>query len=213
MALTALCPPSQMNGSGSIVVASWNICNGCNGGLESALTAMEAMDVNLGILMETKVTGGIYTQNLSGYSVITSDAPSAHQGGIAIFWQANKTYKVKDWRICGPNVLSFVIVMGSQRFYAVGCYIPPANLNTLPQVDQALNECPKRHTLLLLGDLNINLHAPRNKRDEWVAKVVEDIVGLTNLSKHFRQQSCDHTQGRWTWRMRRGRRWVTSQCD
>jgi hypothetical protein len=93
MALTASCPPSQTDGSGSIAVASWNIRNGCNGGLESALRAMEAMGVNLGILLETKLTGGIYTRNLSGYSVVASDTPSVHQGGVALFWRANKTYK------------------------------------------------------------------------------------------------------------------------
>jgi hypothetical protein len=86
MALTASHPPSRTDGSGSIAVASWNIRNGCNGGLESTLRAMEAMDVDLGILMETKITGGIYTQNLSGYSVVASDAPSMHQGGIVFFW-------------------------------------------------------------------------------------------------------------------------------
>jgi hypothetical protein len=167
---------------------------------------MEAMGVNLGILLETKLTGGIYTQNLSGYSVVTSDTPSTHQGGIALFWQANKTYEVEDWRICGPNVLSFVIVTGSQRFYAVGCYIPPTNLSTLPQVKQALNECPQGHTPLLIGDLNVNLCAPRDERDEQIAEVVEDVCGLTDLSKHFCQRSHGHTRGRWMWRMRRGRR-------
>jgi hypothetical protein len=198
MALTASHPPSQTDGSGSIAVASWNVRNGCNGGLESALRAMEAMDVNLGILMETKVTGGIYTQNLSGYFVVASDAPSAHQGGIAFFWQANKMYEVEDWHIRGPNMLSFVIVTESQRFYVVGCYIPPTNLNTLPQVKQALNECPKGHTPLLIGDLNVKLCAPRDKQDDRIAEVVEDICGLTDPSKHFRQQSRGHTQGRWT---------------
>jgi hypothetical protein len=127
---------------------------------------MEAMGVNLGILLETKLTGGIYTRNLSGYSVVAFNAPSAHQGGIALFWRANKTYKVKDWRICGPNMLSFVIVMGSQRFYAVGCYIPPTNLSTLAQVEQALNEFPQGHTPLLIGDLNFNLRTPRDERDK-----------------------------------------------
>jgi hypothetical protein len=105
MALAASCLPSRTDGSGSITVASWNIHNGCNGGLESALRTMEAMDVDLGILMETKVTGRIYTQNLSGYSVVASKAPSTHQGGIAFFWRANKTYKAKDWRIRGSNAL------------------------------------------------------------------------------------------------------------
>ncbi len=78
-------------------------------------------------------------------------------------------------------------VMGSQHFYAVGFYIPPNNLRTLPQVKQALGKCVKVHTPLLFEDLNINLCAPRDERDEQTAEVVEDVCGLTNLSKHFRQ--------------------------
>jgi hypothetical protein len=81
---------------------------------------MEGMGVDLGILLEIKVTDGIYTQKLSGYSVAASNAPSAHQGGIALFWQPNKLYEVKDWQIHGPNVLTFVLVTGSQRFFCCG---------------------------------------------------------------------------------------------
>ncbi len=94
----------------------------------------------------------------------------------------------------------FVIVTGSQCFFAMGCFILPNS--TLPQVEQALYECPKGHTPLLIRDLNINLCAP-----------VEDVCGLTDLFKHFLEQSCGHTWGRWTWRMRRVRRWVTYQWD
>jgi hypothetical protein len=112
-----------------------------------------------------------------------------------------------------PCYLGSILVSASRRFYVVGCYIPPTNLSTLPQVKQALNKCLQGHTPLLIGDLNVNLCAPRDERDERITEVAEDICGLTNLSKHFLQQSCGHTQGRWTWRMRRGRRWVTSQCD
>jgi hypothetical protein len=57
---------------------------------------MEAMGVDLGILLETKLMGRIYTQNSSGYSVVASDAPSAHRDGIALFWRANKMYDVED---------------------------------------------------------------------------------------------------------------------
>ncbi len=106
-----------------------------------------------------------------------------------------------------------MIITGSQCFYIVGCYIPPNNLRPLPQVKQALNECPKRLTPLLIGDLNVNLCAPWDERDERIAVVVEDDCGLTNLSNCFRQQSHSHRQGRWMYRMKRGRRWVTSQCD
>ena len=215
MATTASRPPSRADGRGSIAVASYNIRSGRNGGLESALRAMEAMDVDLGVLLETKLTGGIYTRSSSGYSVVASDAASAHQGGIALFWRPDKSYEVEDWRVRGPNVLSFVLVTGGQRFYAVGCYIPPNDLSTLPHVVQAWNECPAGHTPapVLLGDLNINLRAPRDDRDEQIAEEVEDVMGLSDLSKHFLQRSRGLTRGRWTWRMRRGGRWITSQCD
>jgi hypothetical protein len=137
MAETASCPPSRVDGSGSIVVASYNIRNGRNGGLESACWAMAAMGVDLGIFQETKITDGIYTRLSSGYSVVASNALSVHQGGIALFWRPNKSYEVKDWRVRGPNVLSFVIVTGGARFYAVGCYIPPKDLSTLATIVQA----------------------------------------------------------------------------
>ena len=174
---------------------------------------MDGIGADLGILMETKVTDGIYTQKLSGYSVVASNAPSAHQGGIALFWQPNKLYLVEDWRIRGLNVLTFVLVMGSCQFYAVGCYIPPNNLSTATTIEKAWNECPRRHVSLLLGNLNVNLRSPRDKRDKQIAEVVEDVIGLTDLSRHFQQHSCGSVRGRWTWRMRRGRRWVSSQCD
>jgi hypothetical protein len=60
MAETEPCTPSQADGNGSIAVATYNTHSGCNGGLESALRSMEGMGINLGILLETKVTDGIY---------------------------------------------------------------------------------------------------------------------------------------------------------
>jgi hypothetical protein len=182
MAETAPCTPSRADGSRSIAVATYNIRNGRNGGLESALRAMEGIGADLGILMETKVTDGIHTQNSSGYSVVAPNTPSAHQGGIALFWQPNKLYVVEDWRIRGPNVLTFVLVTGSYRFFAVGCYIPPNNLSTLTMIEQAWNKCPRGHIPLLLGNMNVNLHSPRDKRDEQIAEVVEDVMSLTDLS-------------------------------
>jgi hypothetical protein len=91
------CMPSRADGSGSIAVAMYNIHSGCNGGLESALRAMEGMGIDLGILLETKVTDGIYTQKSSGYLVTALNAPSAHRGEIALFWQPNKSYMVEGW--------------------------------------------------------------------------------------------------------------------
>jgi hypothetical protein len=38
-------------------------------------------------------------------------------------------------------------------------------------------------------------------------------MALIDMSNHFRQWRGTRSQGRWTWRMRRGRWWVSSQCD
>jgi hypothetical protein len=51
------------------VLASFNIQSGRNGGLEAALRAMDQLGVDIGFLMETKLTGGIYTRHSLGYDV------------------------------------------------------------------------------------------------------------------------------------------------
>ncbi len=70
----------------------YNIRSGRDGGVESALQAMDGIGADLGIPMETKVTDGIYTRKSSGYSIVVLNTPSTHQGGIALFWQPNRTW-------------------------------------------------------------------------------------------------------------------------
>jgi hypothetical protein len=74
--------PSRPDGSGSVSFASFNIQSGRNGGLEGALRAMDQLGVDIGFLLETKLTGGIYTRYSSGYSVLASTATSVRQGGL-----------------------------------------------------------------------------------------------------------------------------------
>ncbi len=60
----------------SFAVALYNLRSGRNGGLESALRAMAEIDIDCGILVETKITTGIYTRFLSSYNVFMSNAVS-----------------------------------------------------------------------------------------------------------------------------------------
>ena len=55
---------------------TYNIRNGHNGGLKSALRGMSKDNINLGIFHETKGTDGIYTRGSDGYSVVATDTPS-----------------------------------------------------------------------------------------------------------------------------------------
>jgi hypothetical protein len=79
----------------SFAVALYKISGGQNGGLESAMRAMAEMDIDFGILVETKITTGIYTCFLSGYNVFASNADSVQQGGIALIWKPKKLYEIK----------------------------------------------------------------------------------------------------------------------
>ena len=105
---------------------------------------MAATGVDLGIFTETKITDGIYTRFSSGYNVTASNAISARQGWIALFWRDNEIYEVEEVATHGPNVLTFELVTGQMRYYVVGAYIPPSDLGTtLTHIQQAWSECPR----------------------------------------------------------------------
>ncbi len=107
-------------------------------------------------------------------------------------------------------MLLFQLILGATRWYIMGCYILPNDLTTLTHVKQAWQACPRGCLPILLGNLNVNLAAPRNKRDKMIAQQV-DAMALVDMSSHFCQCCGRNSGGRWTWRMRRGRHWVSSQ--
>ena len=206
-------PPSRADGRGSFSVATYNVRCGRNAGLESALRAMAATGVDLGIFTETKITDGVYTRFSSGYNVTASNAVSACQGGIALFWRENELYEVEEVATRGPNVLTFELVTGQMRYFVVGAYIPPSDLGTtLAHIQQAWSECPRGCEPLLLGDLNANLINPRDEREDGIAEQT-DIMNVVDMGRHFRQRRRRRCRGRWTWRMRRGEKTISSQCD
>jgi hypothetical protein len=212
VAVTGVCPPSRPDGSGSFALTLFIIRSGRNGGIEAALRAMEQMGVDIGFLLETKLMGGIYTRHLSGYNVLASDTTLLGSGGITLFWRGNISYEVKETQIRGPNIISLHLMTGSTRFYVVGCYIPPFNLETLVYINKAWCECPKGAHPILVGDLNFNLRVPCTEREETIAEQV-DAMDLVDMSRHFCQRLGNRLRGRWTWQMRREGRWISSQCD
>ena len=57
----------------------------------------------------------------------------------------------------GPNVASFLLIPGSQRWYVVRAYVPPNDAPAVHCIEQALEESPKGMELILLGYLNVRL--------------------------------------------------------
>ncbi len=99
--------------------------------------------------------------------------------------------------------------MDNARFFVVGCYIPPSDLETLTDVERAWQACPTGVHPLLVGVLNFNFCAPRTDRKEAIAEQVE-AMGLVDMSRHFYQRTGKRLRGTWMWRMRREGRWIFS---
>ena len=71
---------------------SYNIRNGLNGSLESAMCGMAQVNIDLGILHETKITDIIYTRFLAGFCVVETDAPSRHRRASRFFFKSRNTF-------------------------------------------------------------------------------------------------------------------------
>ena len=100
---------------------------------------MTLLNVDLGILQETKLTPNIYMLSFGDFCAVVNEATSASQGGVALFWRENEHYGVKEVTTHGPSVIMLQLVRGWDRFHIVGCYIPPSydndcqGINTLDE--------------------------------------------------------------------------------
>ena len=108
-----------------IKFGTYDIRNGRNGGLESALWGMAQANIDLGVFQETKCTDGIYTRELAGYRVVATDALSRHRGGVALFYRPSALFAVEEVSEYVPNVISFEVATGGRRWYIIGCYLAP----------------------------------------------------------------------------------------
>ena len=70
------------------------------------MRAIGLLGINIGHFPVTKLTGGIYTCNSSGYNNVVSDTPSLRQGGGALFWRG-KFYKVEETKNMGSQYTDF----------------------------------------------------------------------------------------------------------
>ena len=201
---------SQTVKENRINLATYNIRSGRGGNLEIVLRAMEQMNVDIGILTEAKLTGGIYTRYSSGYNVVATSARVHNQGGVALFYKNSPDWQVESVRQHGPNVISFQLVAASQRWGVVGAYVPPSDLDTVEYITQAFEAMPRAISPILLGDLNVDLANPRDGRGQEIAAELASL-GLEDLLLHFRQRR-RFRHGKTFWQCRDGRM-VRSRCD
>ena len=94
---------------------TYNIRNGRNRGLESALHRISQANMDLGIFQETKLTKRIYARNSSGYKVVATEAPSAQSGGVALLYLTAEHLSIEFFQDHGVSVVRFQLASGKRR--------------------------------------------------------------------------------------------------
>ena len=139
---------------------TYNIQNSHNGGLELALRGIYQANFDLVLLQDTKITDGVYAQDSTGFSVVTSDALIRHHGGLTLFYKESPRFEVEYHQQQSTNVISFQLVMGGQHWHVVGCHLVSRNASTLESIVTAINHRPRSAELLVVGDFNTALESP-----------------------------------------------------
>jgi exonuclease III len=179
--------PSKPEGSGTFRMATWNIVDGRRGQLAQAAAGLAQMRVGLAVLLETKLVDDRHPKTASGYTIMCSKAVSGHQGGVALVWKEDDPkFEVESVLFNnGPNIVTFQVNTGDERFYVIGIYVPPDCRNGVDDLRRAWDACPQGCKPIVLGDLNINFGYPRDEREEIIVDLLDEI-NLTDSSRSFR---------------------------
>ena len=136
--------PSLPGGSGTFSVGAWNIRSARGAGLAAAAKGVRQMGVGCCVLTETKLTDDCYPKHVSGYCMIASKAASPHQGGVALLWEKDhRDFEVEAVQVRTPNLLTFQLVTGEERYFVMGAYIPPADTTGVDDLRAAWASCPE----------------------------------------------------------------------
>jgi len=181
---------------------------------------MRLMNVDIGILTETKFSNDKYTKYAEGYTVIGTKT-NGRQGGVALIYRDRMDgWVLESTTQFGPNVIRATLVSGRKRWYIIGAYIPPSEDDgtTNDFITMARESVPNHSwPCILLGDFNVNLDNPEGTSTQGAERRQETAalfasMGMINLRKRFRQRK-KKLNRHWTWYMRREGVLHGSICD
>ena len=195
------------------LIGTYNIRNGRNIVLESALRVMYQANMDLGILQETKCTDGIYTRESAGYRVVHTNAPSRHSGRLALFYIPSPLFAVEAVREYGPNVMSFEVATGAMRWYIIRCYLAPDDTSTIERVVAALRYGPKGTALVVAVDLNTDLEESENDQRGTEIAAAMTASGVEDMTEQFLPRRRRWGRERRTWSMVREGKVMRSRTD
>jgi Exonuclease III len=181
----------------SLTIATLNIINAGRSRLNAALRCMREMNVDLGILTETKLYHTKYSKACEGY-VVKATVSERMKGGVALFYRRDsKDWSLESTKHFDPNVIraTLVVVSGQKHWTIIGACVPPSECDgkTLDWITQTWVSRPNHcWPTILLGDLNVDLDRLGDDTGDGMDRRVQtaalvDSFGLSNLRNHFRQ--------------------------
>ena len=65
-------------------------------------------------------------------------------GGVALLWEESELYELEEAKAWRPNVITFKLMTGTDRYYGVKCCIAPSDDagTTIATIDQAMAAMP-----------------------------------------------------------------------
>ena len=120
-----------------ISMASYNIRDGRNGGLQLAARALDRSMGDITVVQEVKIKDAKYaTRKWEGYELLTASVGTANCGGVALLVRENNdwAFTIEIKKAVGPNVISCEIVTGPwKRWLVVGYHLPQSDKEGVAQ--------------------------------------------------------------------------------
>ena len=122
--------------------------------------------MDLGVFQKKNFMKGIYMRVSGGYWVVVNTALILYCGGGTPFYQKVEHFTLEAFRLQGPNVISFQLETGGQRWHVGGFYIASDNALTIDDVITITIKWFRGADILVAGDFNADLAEPeRNARN------------------------------------------------
>ena len=131
-----------------------------------ALRGVSQANLDMAVLQDTKCIYGIYTHELSGYSVVSMGAFIRHCDRVAVFYCVSLRFSIKAVQQFGTNVVRFHFVKGEQKWYIIGCYFSPDDGLTIECVLVDFGKRPRWSELMVTGNFNADLTVPEGAEQD-----------------------------------------------
>ena len=145
--------------------------------------------------------------------MMVTEAPSAHCGGVAIFYRESDHFAIKELRLHSPNIIRFFLVMMRWQWHIVGCYIAPQKY-----LNHRGRHCCHQASTLQFRDLSgrrPEFQPVRAGRHTARRAIADELVaaGPMDMGLHLLLQHKPWYQDIFAWSMQRDRQEVRYCTD